>query len=174
MMIASKLKEAIICLKNLRVTLPYPAQPATPAEGFRGRLEVNIDKCIGCGACASACPPRLINIIDTDTIRTIEFALGKCTYCARCADVCPEEAINMTKEFELATEDKNDLNIIVELIMARCEQCGTAFTTQRIMEKLMAKVPKEIEIEPAALDWLNLCPNCRKLREGQKINEGVI
>lgn len=34
-MLGSKLKEAIICLKNLRVTLPYPFQPAPPADGFR-------------------------------------------------------------------------------------------------------------------------------------------
>ncbi len=173
-MIGSKLKEAIICLKNLRVTLPYPAQPSPTPEGFRGRLEVNIDKCIGCGACVNACPPRLINISDIDTRRIIKFALGKCAYCARCAEVCPEEAIVMTREFELATEDKGDLNIILELIMAKCEKCGTAFTTQRIMNKLLAKVPKEIGIEPAALDWLDLCPNCRKLREGQKISEGMV
>jgi hydrogenase-4 component H len=172
-MLGSKFKEALICLKNLRVTLPYPAQPAPPAEGFRGRLEVNIDKCIGCGACANACPPRLISIIDLDGRRNIEFVLGKCTYCARCAEVCPEKAISMSKEFELATGDKSDLNITVELIMVKCEQCGTAFTTQRIVDKLTRELSKGIDIELAALDWLKLCPNCRKLREGQKISEAV-
>ncbi len=172
-MLGSKLKEALICLKNLRVTLPYPAEPAPPPEGFRGRLEVDIDKCIGCGACANACPPRLISVIELDGRRIIEFALGKCTYCARCAEVCPEQAISMSQEFELATENKSDLNITVELIMVRCEQCGRAFTTRRIVDKLSAQLPEEVEIEPAALDWLKLCPNCRKLREGQKISEGL-
>ena len=170
-MLGSKAKEALICLKNLRVTLPYPAEPAPPAEGFRGRLEVSLDKCIGCGACVNACPPRLINVIDLDTRRTIEFVLGKCTYCARCAEVCPEKAINMSKEFELATEDKKDLNIAIELAMVKCEKCGKSFTTQRIFNKLVAQVPDEIGIEPAALDWLKYCPHCRKLREGEKISE---
>ena len=170
-MLESKLKEAIICLKNLRVTLPYPAQPATPADGFRGRLAVDIDKCIGCGACANVCPARLISLTDTDTKRTVEFALGRCTYCARCAEVCPVTAITMTKEFELATNNKSDLNITVELILVRCELCDTKFTTQRIVDKLMAELPKEIDIEAAALDWLKICPDCRKLREGQKISE---
>jgi len=170
-MLGSKLKEALICFKNLRVTLSYPAQPAPPAEGFRGRLEIDIDKCIGCGACAIACPPRLINIVDLDTKRTFEFALGKCTYCARCAEICPEQAITMSREFELATENKSDLNITMELTMVKCQECGTAFTTQRIRDKLMAVLPKKIEIEPAALDWLKLCPDCRRLQEVHKLTE---
>jgi len=170
-MLGSKLKEALICFKNLRVTLPYPAQSAPPAEGFRGRLEIDIDKCIGCGACAIACPPRLINIVDLDTKRTFEFALGKCTYCARCAEICPEQAITMSREFELATENKSDLNITMELTMVKCQECGTAFTTQRIRDKLMAVLPKKIEIEPAALDWLKLCPDCRRLQEVHKLTE---
>jgi hydrogenase-4 component H len=77
----------------------------------------------------------------------------------------------MSQEFELATEDKSDLNIIVELIMVKCEHCGKAFTTQRIVDKFMAELPKEIELESAALDWLKLCPNCRRLQEAQKMIE---
>lgn len=170
-MLGSKLKEALICFKNLRVTLPYPAQPAPAPEGFRGRVQLDIDKCIGCAACAIACPPRLISITDRDIRRVIEFALGKCTYCARCAEVCPVQAITMSQEFELATENKSDLNIEAELVLAKCQECATGFTTQRLIDKLMKVLPKEIDIEPAALDWLNLCPDCRKLREVHKLTE---
>lgn len=173
-MLVSKLKEAIICLKNLRVTLPYPFQPVPPAEGFRGRLELDISKCIGCGACLNACPPRLIRMTDRDSRRTIEFALGRCTYCARCAEVCPEKAIRMTPEFELSTEDKKDLDITAELLMAKCRQCGTAYTTQRIVDKLMAQVTKEIGFEAAGQEWMKLCPNCRKAQEAQNIGDARV
>jgi hydrogenase-4 component H len=160
-MIVSKLKEALICLRNLRVTLPYPYQPAPPEEGFRGRINIDIDKCIGCGSCANACPPRLISVIDQDTRRIIKFALGRCTYCARCAEVCPEDAITMTREFELATNDKNDLLITVDLNMAKCERCGKLFATQRMVDKLTKELPEKIEIEPSTMKWLNICPDCR-------------
>ena len=173
-MIVSKLKEALICLRNLRVTLPYPYEPAPPAEGFRGRIEVDIDKCIGCGACANACPPRLISVIDQDARRTIEFALGRCTYCARCEEVCPEDAITMTKEFELATDDKKDLLITVGLNMVKCERCGRLFTTQRVVNKLAEELPREIELEPDAVKWLRTCPDCRRLLEGQKMSLGLM
>lgn len=171
--LGSKSKETLIGPENLKLTLPYPTPPAPPAVGFRERLEVNVDRCIGCSACANACPPGIISITDTDTRRTIAFALEECLYCARCADLCPEEAINVSQVPELATDDKSDSNITVELVLVKCEQCGTAFTTQRIVDKLMAEVPKKVDIEPA-LDWLKLCPDCRKSREGQKISASWI
>lgn len=170
-MLLSKLKEALICFKNLRVTLPYPFQPAPPPAGFRGRVEVDIDKCIGCSACAVACPPKLIDITDMDGKRILEFRMGRCTYCARCAEVCPTNAISMTSDFELATDNKADLNIRVELNMARCENCGESFTTQRIMKKLAKEVSKELGMEPADMKWLHLCPECRVASEVEKMIE---
>jgi len=170
-MLGSKFKEALICLKNLRVTLPYPFQPSPPPEGFRGRVQVDINKCIGCGACAMVCPPRLIMLTDQDSKRILEYQLGRCTYCARCAEVCPVEAITMSQEFELATDNKADLNITVELLMVKCERCGEAFTTQRIMNKIATEVSKELGMEPADMKWLSFCPNCRTSVEVQKISE---
>lgn len=170
-MLVSKLKEALICFKNLRVTLPYPFQPAPPPPGFRGRVEIDIDKCIGCGACAVACPPRLIEIRDMDGKRILEFRMGRCTYCARCAEVCPTVAITMTSDFELTTDNKADLDVSVELTMVHCGHCGKAFTTRRILNKLATEVSKELGMEPADMQWLHLCPECRIASEVEKMNE---
>ncbi|MBI5805486.1 4Fe-4S dicluster domain-containing protein [candidate division TA06 bacterium] len=140
-MILSKIKEAIICFKNLRVTFPYPLKrniEALPVEGFRGKLTIDVSKCIGCAGCANVCPSRLIIVTDKKAVRRLDFYLERCTYCGRCADVCPEKAITMTQEFETATNDvHNDMHISAEVYMGTCQRCGRCFETQTILDKMM-------------------------------------
>lgn len=137
-MIISKLKEAIICLGAGRVTLPYPFAPHPPAEGFRGKVEVDPEKCVGCGGCANVCTPRAIVVSDpSQETRVLEFFLERCTYCGRCAEVCPEEAITVTQEFETATNDTQDLHIKVDVYMGSCQRCGRCFETSTALDKLM-------------------------------------
>jgi hydrogenase-4 component H len=137
-MILSKLKEAIICLRAGRVTLPYPFAPRPPAAGFRGLVSVDAEKCIGCGGCANVCTPRAIVVTDpSQDRRVIEFFLERCTYCARCAEVCQEKAITVTEQFETATNDVNDLHLKVELFMGSCQRCGRCFEPATPLDKMM-------------------------------------
>ena len=100
MSILSKLKEALICLKAGRVTLPYPAEARPVPPNFRGRPIFDATKCIGCAGCANNCPAREILVIDLcQEIRILKYLGRRCTYCGRCADVCPEKAITMSHEF---------------------------------------------------------------------------
>jgi len=137
-MIVSKLKEALICLRAGRVTLRYPFAPRVPEDGFRGRVEVDAEKCVGCGACAEVCPARLIEVADaTQEKRVLDFYLDRCTYCARCAEVCPEEAITVTKDFETATNDREDLHMRVEVFMSTCRRCGRCYEPATPLDRLM-------------------------------------
>ena len=137
-MIRSKLKEAILCFGAGRVTLPYPFQPHPPEEGFRGLPEINADKCIGCGACASACPSRLIRIVDLDQERRrIVRLFERCVYCGRCAEVCPEEAITMSDRSELASDlARQDLVVEHEIFMATCQRCGRCYEPATPLDRL--------------------------------------
>ncbi len=138
-MILSKLKEAIICLAAGRVTLPYPFEPHDPAEGFRGYPEVDVDKCIGGGACAAGCPARLIKIEDTDqTTRLMTRLLERCIFCGRCADVCPEDAITMSGRFQLASDQvREDLVHECEIFMATCQRCGHCYEPATPLDRIM-------------------------------------
>lgn len=170
----SKLKELILCLRAGRVTLPYPLVRSTPGAGFRGRPVLDGQKCIGCGACAQVCPPRLITMIDDQDTRTIEVDYARCTYCARCEEVCPEGSIKLNSEFELATTDKNDLKLTAVLTMAKCTQCGKPFMTHRMLDKLVNDFsPAWLQTKEEAPDWFSTCQACRKKQESSSLKGGA-
>jgi len=57
---------------------------------YSDKLEVDVDKCIGCAKCAKLCPTE--NIVMKDN-----KAMGndKCTVCYRCVNACPKQAITL-------------------------------------------------------------------------------
>jgi len=149
MTITSKLKQALLCMRAGRVTLPYPFKPHDPEAGFRGLPKVDVNKCIGCGGCANACPARLIRVIDKDQFtRVLVFLYERCTFCGRCAEVCPEGAIEMTREFELSTDDVHD-DMIGEyhIFMGPCERCGRCYRPPTALDKLMRPGMREDAID---------------------------
>jgi hydrogenase-4 component H len=134
----SKLREAWICLKAGRVTLPYPFAPHDPSPNFRGKISLDRDACFGCGGCANVCPAGVIVVHDPDQhTRVLEFFWRRCTYCGRCEEVCPEGAITLSQQYENATTNPNDLYIRLEVFMGPCQRCGRCFPPPTPMERLM-------------------------------------
>ena len=53
-------------------------------------VKINIDICIGCGACVGTCPVNAISIVDDKASIDPEI----CISCGACAGTCPENAIS--------------------------------------------------------------------------------
>ena len=60
----------------------------------KGRVFIDRDLCIDCGACVSLCPTVALSFLDDDTV---EFSEEKCIGCLLCLDSCPRFAINKSK-----------------------------------------------------------------------------
>jgi len=148
MSIASKLKEAVVCLKAGRVTLPYPAQEVPVPERFRGRPIWDSVKCIGCGGCANNCPSREILIFDPcQEVRILHYLGRRCTYCGRCAELCPEKAITMSKEYQNGTNKINDLQQRLDLFMSTCQRCGRCYKPASVLDSLKMKGFREDDLQ---------------------------
>lgn len=110
-------------------TVQYPEEHLTVPEEFRylpfliydeaadGKKEV---RCTSCGICAKVCPPQCIWIVRTNDPATgrpvpvpTEFFIDGdiCMNCGLCAEYCPFDAIKMDHDFDIASYERNVLNI---------------------------------------------------------------
>jgi NADH-quinone oxidoreductase subunit I len=109
------------------VTIQYPDVKVKLPERARNRLFVNINDCIGCKQCATACPVNCINIetvkaVPTDMpsetsngkkkvlwVTKFEIDEAKCCFCQLCVFPCPTECIQMTPVYEYSEFDRDKL-----------------------------------------------------------------
>jgi len=169
------IKEVLICLRAGRVTLPYPFNPLKAPPRFRGRPTIDGTKCLGCGACAEVCPPRLITLRDIGETRRVTLDYSRCTYCARCQEICPVGSMTCTEDFETGTADRANLSVTVELVLAKCKVCEAPFMTERMLAKMINEFSPSWmnkQIEPP--EWFWYCPRCRLEKTSEAIERSIL
>jgi formate hydrogenlyase subunit 6/NADH:ubiquinone oxidoreductase subunit I len=106
------LVEALKSLFRDRATVLYPYGELDKIhlpEGFRGRIEFDRVKCVGCQLCFRVCPAKAIEMVEDEKGRRPIFNIYRCIYCAQCAEVCPTKAISMSSIFENIALRKEDM-----------------------------------------------------------------
>jgi len=116
------LKEALNWLFKKPATILYPFEKTKIAERYRGRIEFDAPKCIGCKMCMRDCPAKAIEIIkieekpaegappETPAKKRFECVIhmDHCVYCGQCIDSCPKKALfSSTKHYPASTTRKD-------------------------------------------------------------------
>jgi formate hydrogenlyase subunit 6/NADH:ubiquinone oxidoreductase subunit I len=118
------LPEMLLNLLHKAATEPYPTKPIGVSEGFRGKIAVEDEVCIGCSLCSVVCPTSCIEMVpDEKEVKRGERTIVRkrkpvvhlmtCIRCGLCEESCPTEpkAIHLTEEFSGTYTDKD---VVVE------------------------------------------------------------
>ncbi len=90
---------------SVALTFPKKETVAPFLPGKTGEIEVDMDKCTLCGACADLCPAFVLveKKSKADDLMPFDNLLvdrAKCDYCGICVPFCPEEAIKVKGDFD--------------------------------------------------------------------------
>lgn len=108
------LKKALVNLVSKPSTERFPAgDPPKAAEGYRGRLHYDANKCLNCGLCIRVCAPQCMHrevekLENGDQRVSFTFDMTSCTFCAMCADFCTSHAITMTDDYMIVGTEPKD------------------------------------------------------------------
>ncbi len=58
-------------------------------------VEVDQDKCTGCGECIDACPAQVLELVDD---KSDPVNIDECLGCETCVETCPEGAITVSED----------------------------------------------------------------------------
>ena len=116
-------------LFSRKFTLRYPEEKTPLSPRFRGlhalrRYPNGEERCIACKLCEAVCPALAITIEseqrDDGTRRTTRYDidLTKCIFCGYCEESCPVDSIVETHIFEYHGEQRGDLYMTKEKLLA--------------------------------------------------------
>jgi NADH-quinone oxidoreductase subunit I len=108
------------------VTREYPEnrETLTFPERFRGQVVMPHDaegehNCTACTLCEKACPNGSISILTTKNLASkrvlgqFVYRLSSCTLCNLCIEACPFDAIKMGHGFEMASYNREELDLVL-------------------------------------------------------------
>lgn len=112
-----------------KFTVQYPEERAPMSPRFRGqhaqrRYPDGEERCIACKLCEVICPAMAITIESAEredgTRRTTRYDidLTKCIFCGFCEEACPVDAIVETRIYEYYGENREDLLMTKEKLLA--------------------------------------------------------
>ena len=128
-----------------KFTVQYPEEKTPQSPRFRGlhalrRYPNGEERCIACKLCEAVCPALAITIEseprDDGTRRTTRYDidLTKCIFCGFCEESCPVDSIVETRIFEYHGEERGDLLMTKEKLLAIGDRYEEQIARDRTVE----------------------------------------
>lgn len=88
-----------------------PLPPVAVGKRFRGRLDYDRSKCIGCKLCIKVCPANATEYLAEE--KKILIHNDRCCFCAQCTEVCPVKCLAMSDAFLISSYERKE-NIVTD------------------------------------------------------------
>ncbi len=132
-------------LFSRKITIRYPEEKTPQSARFRGlhalrRYPNGEERCIACKLCEAVCPALAITIESEPradgTRRTTKYEidLTKCIFCGFCEESCPVDSIVETRHFEYHGEQRGDLLITKQKLLAHGDRMEAQIAADRAAE----------------------------------------
>jgi coenzyme F420-reducing hydrogenase delta subunit/ferredoxin len=130
-----------------------------------GRITIEEEKCIGCGACAFICSDSAMTAESEKEKTLINNMYWKCTACGKCVEFCPKECIDISEEFDLNRFLEGKVEKKAEVGLINCSRCKKPYLPILLSNEI-EKVCLNGSIDVTNLE---LCPSCRKFNVAERV-----
>jgi formate hydrogenlyase subunit 6/NADH:ubiquinone oxidoreductase subunit I len=102
-------------LKRGTLTARFPQkQPLSPH--YRGLIQIDAERCVGCGQCAYSCPSCAMEVHRDGDKYQWKYDAAKCTFCGRCIERCKLHVLTQQSErppdYSVEGELKQEWNMV--------------------------------------------------------------
>ena len=130
-------------------------------------IRVDTGQCLGCHSCSNVCPSLNIIRSETDGKRTVQWKRCK-EECDLCVKMCPTKALTLMPWDETEPEGEVSFDLVA------CKICGSRYATEPMLLRIESSLPAEIQKDATGLEWIRICPVCRRNIEAERMVEQIL